>query len=122
MQNTYPTAHPDVFNFDEFFVLDKKLNGSERLRDQYYRGNVLPSERYTQCPPDTQSVRINPLRPKIVNMTGAGDWVDTGLNVGSVEGTVIGGMLAACFVAKELSPFEIVGMWPTTADAVARII
>jgi len=121
LQNTFATAHPDVFNFDEFFVLDKKLTGSERLKDQYYRGNVLPSERYTQCPPDTQSIRINPLQPKTVNMTGAGDWVDTGLNVGSVEGTVIGGMLAACFVAEELSPFEIVGMWPTTADAVARI-
>jgi len=121
LQASFPAAHPDVFDFTNLYVLDKSLEGADRLNEQYFRGNVLPSEQYTQCPPKTQSLRINPLQPGVVNMTGAGDWVDTGLNVGSVEGSVIGGMLAACFVAKQLSPFDIIGMWPTTADAIARI-
>ena len=43
-------------------------------------------------------------------MTVAGDWVDTRLNVGSVEGTIIGGRLAACYVEPSLDSNLIMGI------------
>ncbi len=105
-----PTAMDHAFDFNVLFPDRKDLSGVARLSDHYIRGNALPSELYTQAPPGTKSVRIDPLKPPQTNMTGAGDWVDTRLNIGSVEGAVIGGRLAACFLHDELEEDDIMGI------------
>ena len=105
-----PAINDYVFDFNVLFPSRKNLTGVARLSDQYIRGNALPSELYTQAPPGTKTARIDPLFPPHVNLTVAGDWVDTRLNIGSVEGAVIGGRLAACFVSSELNPKDIMGI------------
>jgi len=115
------TVNPHTLDFNDLYIHPSSeyinANGQNRLIAQYFRGNVHPADRYTQSPPDTQSMRINPLNPHLHNMTGAGDWVDTGLNVGSVECTVMGGLLAAAFINDRNDALNIVGAWVTPADS-----
>lgn len=109
-QNPIPTTIPYGFDFNALYPTSNAESGQARLSSQYTRGNLVPSELYTQCPPGTKALRIDPLAPPQQNMTVAGDWVDTRLNVGSVEGTVIGGRLAACFIEPSLDPDLIMGI------------
>ena len=109
-QNPIATVIPYSFDFNALYPTSNTDSGQDRLSSQYTRGNLVPSELYTQCPPGTKSLRIDPLTPPQTNMTVAGDWVDTRLNVGSVEGTVIGGRLAACFIESSLDPNLIMGI------------
>ena len=109
-QNPTPTTIPYSFDFNALYPSSNTKSGQDRLSSQYTRGNLVPSELYTQCPPGTKSLRIDPLAPPQTNMTVAGDWVDTRLNVGSVEGTVIGGRLAACYLEPSLDPNLIMGI------------
>ena len=107
---------PFSLDFDVLYCLDDALEGQARLDQQYCRANVRPSELYTQSPPGTRALRVSPLRTGLSNMTCAGDWVDTVLNVGSFEGATMGGMLAACAIDPRLSPLDIIGIQPTPAD------
>ena len=109
-QNPVPTTIPYGFDFAALYPATITETGQDRLSSQYTRGNLVPSELYTQCPPGTKSLRIDPLTPPQTNMTVAGDWVDTRLNVGSVEGTIIGGRLAACYLEPSLDPNLIMGI------------
>ena len=109
-QNPIPTTIPYSFDFNALYPTSNTASGQDQLSSQYTRGNLVPSELYTQCPPGTKSLRIDPLTPPQTNMTVAGDWVDTRLNVGSVEGTIIGGRLAACYVEPSLDPNLIMGI------------
>ncbi len=111
-----PVSNPFSLDFDLLHSTAPKGSGVARFDDQYWRANILPSERYTQCPPGTRKLRINPLKTGLANLTAAGDWVDTGLNVGSFEGAVMGGMLAARAIDRTLVVSDIVGCVPTRAD------
>jgi hypothetical protein len=113
------TINPHTLDFGDLHMDSENegLKGQERLVDQYFRGNVYPSDRYTQSPANTKSKRINPLSPKLKNMTGAGDWVDTCLNVGSVECTVMGGLLAAAFINDKDDAHDVIGAWVTSKDS-----
>ena len=104
------TAIDFAFDYQALYPVNEKTKGVDRLSDQYIRGNALPSELYTQAPPGTKALRIDPLSPPLKNLTVAGDWVDTRLNVGSVEGAVIGGRLAACFIEPRLKNTPILGI------------
>lgn len=115
------TTNPHALDFNDLHILESdggdNVLGQSRLNKQYFRGNVYPSDRYTQSPRNTKAHRINPLKPEIENMTGAGDWVDTVLNVGSVECTVMGGLLAAAFIHKKEDAKDVIGAWVTPADS-----
>jgi hypothetical protein len=69
--------------------------GLDRLRAQYFRANVSPSERYTLSLPGSLKYRISPLKVGYDNLTVAGDWTDCGFNEGCVEAAVMSGRLAA---------------------------
>ncbi len=71
------------------------LRGSQRLRAQFVRGNIDPSERYVLSPPGTAAARIRADETGFDNLCVAGDWLYTGLNVGCVEAAVMGGLQAA---------------------------
>jgi uncharacterized protein with NAD-binding domain and iron-sulfur cluster len=113
------TINPHTLDFGDLHMDSENegLKGQDRLVDQYFRGNVYPSDRYTQSPKNTKAKRINPLSPKVKNMTGAGDWVDTCLNVGSVECTVMGGLLAAAFINDKDDANDVIGAWVTSKDS-----
>jgi uncharacterized protein with NAD-binding domain and iron-sulfur cluster len=69
--------------------------GPDRLKAQYLRANVEPSERYVLSVPGSSRYRIPPDRTGFANLYAVGDWTRCGLDAGYVEGAVISGMLAA---------------------------
>lgn len=70
-------------------------NGPDRLASQYLRANIDPTERYVQCPPGTVHLRLDPGNSGFGNLVLAGDWTETRMNSGCVEGAVESGMRAA---------------------------
>jgi uncharacterized protein with NAD-binding domain and iron-sulfur cluster len=78
-------------------------NGPERLHTQYWRANIDPSDRYVQSLPGTDQYRLHPGRSGFTNLAVAGDWTDSGLNAGCVEGAVRSGQRAAEAVRAQLA-------------------
>ncbi|HLZ84277.1 MAG TPA: FAD-dependent oxidoreductase [Caulobacteraceae bacterium] len=69
--------------------------GEARFSSQYWRANVNPTDRYVLSTPGSTKYRVSPLDMTYDNLTIAGDWTETGLNVGCVESAVMSGLLAA---------------------------
>jgi uncharacterized protein with NAD-binding domain and iron-sulfur cluster len=69
--------------------------GEARFVSQYWRANVNPTDRYVLSTPGSTKYRISPLDLTYDNLTVAGDWTESGLNVGCVESAVMSGLLAA---------------------------
>ena len=90
--------------------------GLARFDSQFWRANIDPTERYVASPPGSTPHRLKAWSSGFANMVVTGDWIYTGLNVGSLEGAVMSGKLASYAVsgAPELS--TIVG-YPKPAAA-----
>lgn len=58
------------------------------------RANIDPSERYVTVLPGASKYRLNAWGSGYCNLSLTGDWINTGLNVRSMEGTVMGGVIA----------------------------
>jgi uncharacterized protein with NAD-binding domain and iron-sulfur cluster len=84
-------------------------HGAERLATQFWTANVNPSDRYSLSLPGSSPYRISPLDRTYDNLTIAGDWTDSGLNAGCVEGAVMSGRLAAHAIAQSPPLTDIVG-------------
>jgi hypothetical protein len=69
--------------------------GAQRLRAQYVRANVDPSDRYVQSLPGTGRSRIAPGETGVANLAVAGDWTACGLDAGCAEAATRSGVLAA---------------------------
>jgi uncharacterized protein with NAD-binding domain and iron-sulfur cluster len=69
--------------------------GVKRFDQQFWRANIDPTERYVTSPPGSTAARLKAWGSGLSNLVLAGDWIYTGLNVGSVEGAVMGGRLAS---------------------------
>ena len=99
----YPTA----FKW-ELLVDPQKRDGAARLDGQHVVANVDPSERYTLSLPGTTKYRLRPDEPVLRGLFVAGDWTDSGLNIGCVEAAVMSGRLASSGVSgypkRELIP------------------
>jgi uncharacterized protein with NAD-binding domain and iron-sulfur cluster len=67
----------------------------KRLRAQYFRANVEPSERYVLSLPGTGKYRLRSNFSGFDNLYLAGDWTKTSVNGGCVEAAVISGMQAS---------------------------
>ena len=64
--------------------------GTASLHNQFWKANIEPSERYVQCPPGGTKARLRADDSGFGNLVLAGDWIQNRLNVGSVEGAVMG--------------------------------
>jgi uncharacterized protein with NAD-binding domain and iron-sulfur cluster len=84
-------------------------HGIKRFNQQFWRANIDPTERYVTSPPGSTAARIKAWDTGFNNLAIAGDWIYTGLNVGSVEGTVMGGKLASFAVSGLPALADIVG-------------
>jgi uncharacterized protein with NAD-binding domain and iron-sulfur cluster len=80
-----------------------------RFDSQFWTANVNPSDQYVLSLPGTSRYRISPLEMQFDNLTVAGDWTDTGLNIGCVEAAVMSGRLAAHALSTEPALDDIVG-------------
>lgn len=91
-----PPGDPFGFNFD--LLHDPSPNsksGVDRFESQFWRANIDPTERYVSSPPGSTKHRLKAWETGYSNLKIAGDWIYNGLNVGSVEGAVMSGRLAA---------------------------
>lgn len=83
---------------DYALLVDTRPNpgqGTARIDSQFIRANIDPTERYVTSPPGSTQFRLRPWQTGFSNLIIAGDWTYTGLNVGSVECTVMSGRLAS---------------------------
>ncbi len=62
---------------------------------RYVRVNIDPDERYVMSPPGTWSVRPHAWSSPLRNLVYAGDWIETGINIGCFEAAITSGKLAA---------------------------
>jgi uncharacterized protein with NAD-binding domain and iron-sulfur cluster len=111
-----PPGDPFGFNFD--LLVDTRAapaTGTLRFDSQFWRANIDPTERYVPTPPGSVQYRLKAGGTGFDNLAVAGDWIYTGINVGSVEGTVMSGKLAARAVTGLPALDEIIG-YPTTPD------
>jgi len=69
--------------------------GSDRFDSQFWTANIDPSDRYVQSLPGTDRFRLRSDESGFDNLFLAGDWTDSGLNAGSIEGAVLSGLQAA---------------------------
>ena len=113
-----PTLWPRLKGRDDVrwdvLVDHRRLEGRSdtkepRLKSQFVRANVNPTDRYSLSLPGTPRFRISPLDRTYDNFTIAGDWTDCGFNLGCVEAAVMSGMLAAHALSGSPELAAIVG-------------
>ncbi len=105
-----PPGDPFGFDFDLLVDLrDTPGEGIARFDAQFWRANIDPTERYVASPPGSTKHRLKAWGSGFDNLTLAGDWIYTGLNVGSVEGTVMSGKLASHALTGKPELSQIVG-------------
>jgi uncharacterized protein with NAD-binding domain and iron-sulfur cluster len=66
----------------------------ELVVDQYTRANVDPSDRYVQALPGSDRFRLRADGSGFDNLFLAGDWIDSGVNIGCIEAAVLSGLQA----------------------------
>ncbi len=104
----WPSAAPinEPASLDPNVLYDtENRQGWERLRGQYVRANIEPSERYVLSPPGTAGMRLRATESGIDGLLLAGDWLSTGLQSGCVEAAAMGGLQASqaiCGYPKEI--------------------
>lgn len=89
--------NPRGFDFEQLVcdVDSDELVGEMRLSTQHLRPNIDPNERYVISRPGHLSYRRQAWESGYSNMALAGDWIFTGINIGSFEGAVMSGKLAS---------------------------
>jgi uncharacterized protein with NAD-binding domain and iron-sulfur cluster len=82
VRHLWPAAHDD--------------NGfrHELVVDTYTRANVDPSDRYVQALPGSDQYRLRADGSGFDNLFLAGDWIDSGVNIGCIEAAVLSGLQA----------------------------
>jgi len=74
---------------------DEGRRGPDRLRGQYVRANLDPSDRYVRAVPGAGRYRLAPGRTGFANLAIAGDWTACGFDAGCLEAATRSGVLAA---------------------------
>jgi uncharacterized protein with NAD-binding domain and iron-sulfur cluster len=100
MPHLWPLAQTSAHEFDwgALAVADPsqaETRGVARFESQFWTANVRPSDRYSQALPGSTKYRISPLDRSYDNLTLTGDFTNSSLNMGCVEGAVMSGLLAA---------------------------
>lgn len=88
---------PRSFGFEQFHAYDPAARGRgvNQFDQQFWKANIDPNERYTLNVAGTIQYRLDAWGSGFDNLVLAGDWIYTGFNVGSFEGAVMSGKLAA---------------------------
>ncbi len=86
--------------------------GISRFAQQFWKANIDPTERYVTSPPGSTQYRLKAWDSGFSNLVIAGDWIYTGLNVGSFEGACMGGKLAVHAIDPEAMPLVKVYGYP----------
>ncbi|MFV0473914.1 MAG: FAD-dependent oxidoreductase, partial [Pikeienuella sp.] len=110
---------PFAFDFDLMHpaqpeTAKTRKYGAQRFDDQYWRVNVSPTDHYVSTPPGSTRYRLPAHDAGFGNLSLAGDWTENGLNVGSMEGSVRSGLLAAeAVMGVPRAKSAVIGLDPT---------
>jgi len=108
-----PIGDPMGLDFDLLIdTRDAGAQGVQRFDSQFWRANIDPTERYVTTPPGSVAYRLEAWGSGFDNLALAGDWIYTGLNVGSFEGAAMGGKLASYALSGTPALDTIIG-YPT---------
>jgi uncharacterized protein with NAD-binding domain and iron-sulfur cluster len=80
------------------------LPNARRWTGEYWRANVKPWERYALSLPGTMHLRMKSHESGVPKLFLAGDWVRTGMNVGSIEAAAMAGKQAARAISGRSIP------------------
>lgn len=83
--------------FDYSILCDKNENAEpiEKYSNQCFVTNIDPSMHYVLAQPGSNKYRLKTDETEYDNLYFTGDWINFGLNVGYMEGTVISGIQSA---------------------------
>jgi uncharacterized protein with NAD-binding domain and iron-sulfur cluster len=84
-------APPHGMNWD-LLVAPKESIGADRLRHQFCKVNIEPSDRYVLSAAGTTRHRLAVDESGLTNLYLVGDWVRNGLNFGCIESAVVSGL------------------------------
>ena len=89
----------DRGNIDwDLFFDPGRGEGEDRLKAQYLRVNINPSDRYVLSVKGSVFKRMRAGESGVDNLYLAGDWVRTGINAGCIESAVMAGRAAASVI------------------------
>ena len=104
------TVYPQALDPDVLWCgADDDAAGINRLRQQYYRANIDPNERYTLSEPGKLRYRLKAWESGYDNVALSSDAIYTGFNIGSFEGSVMSGMLASAALVGSPTIHQIIG-------------
>ncbi len=93
------TTHENPDGFDLDLLADPSgkpgATGLEKLNEQFYSANIDPTERYVLSLPGSGKYRLKTDQSGYKNLFLAGDWIDSGYNMGCAEVAIMSGLLAA---------------------------
>jgi uncharacterized protein with NAD-binding domain and iron-sulfur cluster len=95
-----------AFNWD-LLVDAQGGHGAERFSSQYWRANVVLTERYVQTPAKLVKFRLRTDESGYDNLFLTGDWIKNGMDAGCVESAVMSGMQTSRAICG--SPKIVVG-------------
>lgn len=107
------TSPIDPRSFDFSMLIGPDVNAHPRgvnaFDSQYWRANIDPNERYTLSLANSVQYRLDAWNAQFTILVIAGDWINTGWNVGSFEGATMGGKLASLAISGAPSLQDIWG-------------
>lgn len=106
--NATTLEYPEGMRFDVIHDFSKAAKTDYgRLKTQFFRANVNPTDRYTLSLPGTNKYRLKANESGFENLVITGDWINFGVNVGYYEGAIIAGLQAGQVMREKLDlPYE----------------
>jgi uncharacterized protein with NAD-binding domain and iron-sulfur cluster len=85
---------PNGMDFGKLAGTEKDASPLEKYESQFFRINVRPTDHYTLSVPGSASFRLKADQSGFDNLFLCGDWIDFGINVGYIDGTIQSGQQA----------------------------
>ena len=80
-----------------------------QINQSYVPANINPIERYALSVPGSAKFRLKAWDSGFKNLVLCGNWIDTSLNFGSAETSIISGMLASYGIIGTPDLDQIIG-------------
>ncbi|GAA0721190.1 hypothetical protein GCM10009430_22180 [Aquimarina litoralis] len=102
-KNATTLEYPEGMKFDVIHDFSKIAKTDyARLKTQFFRANVNPTDRYTLSLPGSNKYRLKADESGFDNLIITGDWINFGVNVGYYEGAIVSGLQAGQVVRNKL--------------------
>ena len=102
----WPAAKKDDFNWD-WLIDPKNGEGEKRFDSQYWRANIVPTERYVITPAESVQFRLKTDESGYKNLFLTGDWIKNGFDLGCVESAVMSGLQTSRAICG--TPLNVIG-------------